>query len=121
MSKFHEFAVGYTAAWCSQDPARVAAHFAPDGSLQVNAAPPAVGREAITAVAISFMTAFPDLVVTMDSLDEANRVYHWTLTGGPVKISGYEQWTLDAAGLILHSLGHFDEADYHRQLACPTS
>jgi hypothetical protein len=115
------FAESYTAAWCSQDPAQVAAHFAPNGSLQVNAAPPAVGREAITAVAQSFMTAFPDLAVAMDSLDEANLVYHWTLTGGHVKISGYEQWTLDAEGLILNSLGHFDEADYQRQLACPTS
>ena len=111
-----KFAESYTAAWCSQDPAKVAAHFSPEGSLQVNDAPPAVGREAITAVAQSFMTAFPDLVVTMDSLDEANAIYHWTLTGGPVKISGYEQWTLDAQGLIMKSLGHFDEADYKRQL-----
>jgi hypothetical protein len=65
------------------------------------------------------MAAFPDLAVTMDSLDEANLVYHWTLTGGPVRISGYEQWTLDSGGLILQSLGHFDEAEYQRQLARP--
>jgi hypothetical protein len=111
-----KFAESYTAAWCSQDPAQVAAHFASNGSLQVNQSAPAVGREAITAVAQSFMTAFPDLKVAMDSLDEATLTYHWTLTGGPVKISGYEQWTLDAGGLILQSLGHFDEADYQRQL-----
>ncbi len=116
-----KFAESYTAAWCSQDPAQVAAHFAPNGSLQVNQSPAAVGRDAITAVAQIFMTAFPDLKVAMDSLDESTLTYYWTLTGGPVKISGYEQWTLAPDGLILQSLGHFDEADYHRQLQCPTS
>jgi hypothetical protein len=30
---------------------------------------------------------------------------------------GYEQWTLDDDGLILQSLGHYDEAEYQRQLS----
>ncbi len=47
-----EFATRYTAAWCSQDPASVAAFFAEDGSLAVNEDAPAKGREAITAVAM---------------------------------------------------------------------
>lgn len=42
-----EFAARYTAAWCSQDPASVAAFFSPGGSLRVNDGPPALGREAI--------------------------------------------------------------------------
>jgi hypothetical protein len=73
------------------------------------------------------MTAFPDLRVTMDgaSLDGERAVYHWTLTGtdtGPggngkaVRISGHEEWTIGADGLIARSLGHFDEAEYRRQL-----
>jgi hypothetical protein len=73
------------------------------------------------------MTAFPDMVVRMDavSLDGDHAVYRWTLTGtntGPggtgktVRISGYEEWTLGADGLIAKSLGHFDEAEYQRQL-----
>lgn len=41
----------YTAAWCSMDPVRVAAHFAPNGSLAINGGTPAVGRNAITATA----------------------------------------------------------------------
>lgn len=45
------FAEAYTAAWCSMDPDRVAAHFAPNGSLEINGGTPAVGRDAIAVVA----------------------------------------------------------------------
>ena len=44
-----DFAQRYTAAWCSQDAASVAAFFSTDGSLSVNDNPPAVGRPAISA------------------------------------------------------------------------
>lgn len=120
-------AARYTSAWCSQDPASVAAYFAESGTLTINAGPPAVGRAAIAASAQSFMTSFPDLVVTMDDLrvDGRTAVYHWTLSGtntGPggtgnrVRVSGREEWTLDADGRIETSLGHFDEHEYARQL-----
>ena len=122
-----EFATRYTAAWCSQNAASVAECFTEEGSLKINDGTPSVGRTAITAAAQSFMTAFPDMVVTMDgvSLDGDQAVYRWTLTGtntGPdgtgnaVRISGYEEWTIGANGLIAESRGHFDEADYERQL-----
>ena len=73
------------------------------------------------------MTALPDLVVMMDdvSLDGNHAVFRWTLTGtntgpggtgNPVRISGYEEWTLGADHLIAESRGHFDAADYQRQL-----
>ena len=121
------FATNYTAAWCSQDAARVASFFAEHGSLKINAGPPAIGRTAITASAQGFMTAFPDMVVRMDelSLDGGHVVYHWTLTGtntGPggtgqtVRFSGYEEWTIGADGLIAESRGHFDKAEYQHQL-----
>jgi hypothetical protein len=122
-----EFATKYTAAWCSQDAARVASFFAGNGSLQINEGEPSVGRIAIAEAAQGFMTAFPDMVVTMDDVsgDGGSAVYRWTLTGtntGPggtghaVRISGFEEWTIGADGLILKSLGHFDEAEYQRQL-----
>lgn len=122
-----EFAKRYTAAWCSQEPARVAAFFAENGSLKINEGSPAVGRAAIQAAAQGFMTDFPDLTVEMDELQQEGDdfVYRWTLTGtnnGPggtgnaVRISGYEEWTIGADGLIQKSLGHFDEAEYQRQL-----
>jgi hypothetical protein len=121
------FAIRYTEAWCSQDPAQVASFFAGNGSLKINDGEPAVGRAAITEAARSFMTAFPDLVVEMDRLERLGNQYryHWTLkgsntgpggTGRKVKISGYEEWTIGADGLIARSLGHFDAADYDRQI-----
>jgi nuclear transport factor 2 (NTF2) superfamily protein len=124
----HDFATRYTAAWCSQDPARVASFFSEDGSLTINDGTPAVGRAAIAASARGFMTAFPDLLVTFDRLGflDGRPTYHWTLTGpntGPggtgrkVRISGYEEWTFGADGLIAGSLGWFDAAEYDRQLA----
>ncbi len=78
-----DFAARYTAAWCSQDPARLSAFYSPDGSLTINSGAPAVGRTAIAEVARSFMTAFPDMRVSMDdSIVRGDRAeYHWTLTG----------------------------------------
>jgi uncharacterized protein (TIGR02246 family) len=125
--RLRDFARRYTEAWCSQDPERVAAHYAPDGSLTINDGPPAVGRAAIADAARSFMAAFPDLQVLMDDLrlEGESAEYHWTLVGtntGPggsgrqVQISGFEEWTIGDDGLVAASLGHFDEAEYQRQL-----
>jgi SnoaL-like protein len=121
------FGTRYAAAWCSGNAASVAAFFEESGSLQINAGPPSVGRAAITAAAQSFMTAFPDMVVSMDEMRarEGGAVFCWTLVGtntGPggagkrVRISGYEEWKFGENGLVSESKGHFDELDYHRQL-----
>jgi uncharacterized protein (TIGR02246 family) len=121
------FGEDYAVAWRSMDPHRVAAHFTPDGSLAVNDGAPAVGREAIAATARGFYTALPDMQVYMDDLvlDGPRVEFHWTFTGtntGPggtgnaVRISGFEDWTI-VDGLIARSLGHFDAAEYARQLA----
>ncbi len=121
------FARDYTTAWSSQTPDNVAAHFAEDGSLTVNNGTPAVGRIAIAKVAERFMTAFPDMVLTMDSLPTTEKgiEYHWTLsgtntgsngTGKKVRISGVEIWQFDNQGLIKESKGSFDEEEYNRQL-----
>jgi steroid delta-isomerase-like uncharacterized protein len=126
-AKLNDFAARYTAAWCSQNASRVASFFADQGSLKINSGSPSIGRAAITAAAQSFMTAFPDLVVRMDRLDVdgGRTTYHWTLTGTnsapggtgkAVRISGYEQWRIGSDGLIAESKGHFDEAEYERQL-----
>ena len=117
----------YTAAWNSRNPASVATFHREDSFLQVNDGDPAVGHDAITGVARDFMEAFPDMVLEMDSLrvTPGGAEYHWTFRGtntGPggtgmaVRFSGYEEWTLDDDGLLTQSLGHFDEAEYARQL-----
>jgi hypothetical protein len=73
------------------------------------------------------MTAFPDMVVTLDNVtsEGGHVVFRWTLTGtntGPggtgkaVHISGFEEWTFGADGLIAASKGHFNQAEYLRQL-----
>src|SRR6266536_2917912 len=122
-----KFAKRYAEAWCSQNPEKVAAFFAEPGSISINTGPPAVGRVAIAKEAQAFMTTFPDMVVTMDKVvhEEEGTKFHWTLTGtntGPggtgkrVRISGYELWQFDNAELIENSKGHFDSAEYERQL-----
>ena len=128
------FASRYAAAWGSQQPDSVAAYLADDGSLTINGGDAAVGRPAIADAARAFMTAFPDMVVTMDSLgaasDGRSATFYWTLvgtntgpggSGHPVRISGREEWTLGEGGLIARSRGHFDEAEYQRQLQGPTA
>jgi predicted ester cyclase len=105
----------------------VAEHYAPDGSLTINDGPPSVGRAAIAEAARAFMVAFPDMRVLIDDLlmhgDKAE--YRWTLVGtntGPggtgrrVRISGFEEWSMGDDGLIASSLGHYDQAEYERQL-----
>jgi predicted ester cyclase len=121
--ELNSFAEHYAQAWCSQKPENVAAFYAKNGSIAVNGGTPAP----IIEVARSFMRDFPDMVVTFDKFEpRADAVaFHWTLTGtnsGPggsgnrVRISGYELWKIDTDGLIAESQGHFDAADYEKQL-----
>ena len=125
--ELHDFARRYTEAWCSGDPVRVAEHYAADGSLTINEGTPSVGRAAVTEAARSFMDAFPDLRVLMNDvrLGESGIEYRWTLvgtntgpggTGNRVRIRGYEEWTFDDEGLIADSQGHYDQAEYDRQI-----
>jgi len=125
--ELNDFATRYAAAWSSRNPANVAAFYSDRGTLTVNEGMPSVGRAAITETVRGFMTAFPDMVVKMDhvSQDGGHAIFRWTWTGtntGPggtgksVRISGYEEWTIGADGLIAESNGHYDEAEYQRQL-----
>ena len=127
MGELNAFAQRYAAAWSSQDPERLASFYTENGFLQINEGTPSVGREAITETARSFMAAFPDMVVRLIELrrvnDEVEFHWHWTGTftgpggnGNAVDLRGYEQWTLNDDGLILQSLGHYDEAEYQSQL-----
>ena len=122
-----DFANRYAAAWSSQNPASLAAFYTEDGSLTVNSGAPSVGRAAITRTAQEFMTAFPDMVVKRKGVVQDGRhvIFRWIWTGtntGPggtgkhVWIEGYEEWTFGANGLIAESKGHYDEAEYARQL-----
>jgi predicted ester cyclase len=115
-----ELARSYTEAWCSHDPARVAAHYAPGGTIAINGGKPA----GIAEVAGSFIAAFPDIEVCMDDLVIKDDVveYRWTFTGTSaetgkgVRVPGYEEWTIGADGRIASSRGNYDQAEYERQL-----
>lgn len=115
-----EFAKRYAKAWCSHNPESVAAFFAENASLTVNGGPATPALE----IARGFMRDFPDMIVTFDKLEtRADRTaFHWRLTGTyaetgkRVRISGYELWKIDDAGLIAKSNGHFDTEEYERQL-----
>ena len=121
------FAKSYAQVWCSQRPNFVSYFFAEDGVLQINEGEPAEGTEAITNVAKGFMDAFPDMIVSMDSLvtkfDKTR--FYWTLTGtnngtngtgNKVNIIGFEEWNINKEGLIQESKGYFDNKEYERQL-----
>jgi nuclear transport factor 2 (NTF2) superfamily protein len=118
-----DFARSYTDAWCRHDPAKVAEHYAPGGTIAVNGGAPTE----ITDVARSFMTAFPDIQVFMDDVVVKDKAieFHWTFvgtntgpggTGNRVRISGFEEWTFNDDGLVAESQGHYDQAEYDRQL-----
>jgi len=115
-----EFAKRYAKAWCSHNPESVAAFFAENASLTVNGGPPTPALE----IARGFMRDFPDMIVTFDRLEprKDRTAFHWTLTGtyagtgNHVRISGYELWKIDNAGLIAESSGHFDAAEFEHQL-----
>jgi predicted ester cyclase len=114
------FAERYAKAWCSHNAENVAAFYAENASLTVNRGPPTPALQ----VARGFMRDFPDMTVTFDKLEpRADRIaFHWTLTGthagtgNHVRISGYELWKINNAGLIAESSGYFDAAEYKRQL-----
>ena len=120
-----KMAEAYTAAWCSGDPAAVAAHYAPDGEIIINKGTPHSGTEAITAMAAAFHGAFPGLTVLCDEVrsNGSHAIYVWTLegthkeSGNFVRLKGWEEWDLDADLKIAASRGWFDAEDEARQIA----
>ena len=91
--------------------------------IAINGGPPTEVAE----VARSFMATFPDLHLLMDDVVVKDGLveFHWTCSGtntGPggtgnrVRFSGVEAWTFGENGLVAASQGHYDQADYERQL-----
>jgi predicted ester cyclase len=125
--KMFAFGTQYTAAWNSKNPEKMASFYAENGSLSVNNGTPSVGRIQLAETARSYMEAFPDMKLTMDSLvaDDDTYRYHWTFTGtntglggtgNKVIFSGFERWTMNEEGLVQESIGTYDAQDYNKQL-----
>ena len=127
LNKLTTFAMRYATAWSNQYPTAFSLFYADNGSLAVNDGEPSVGRNEVEKKAREFMTAFPDMLVRLVEirLENDHVVFHWHWTGtntGPggtgnsVDLHGYEEWTINSDGLIQQSLGHYDDAEYQRQL-----
>jgi hypothetical protein len=127
LNSLREFAKGFAAAWSSQNAAGVAACYSPGGSRGMNGAEPYVGRAAIEVAVQQFMTAIPDLQITLDDIVVVggNPEFHWTMSGvnsGPggtgqrVSVKGIEEWRMGEDGLIAESKGHFSIAEFARQI-----
>ena len=118
-------AADYTAAWNSGSAEAVASFYAPEGTIVINRGTPWEGRAGIAAMASGFFADVPDLSLTCDGLRIAGDhvAYLWTFTGhhaktrNPLRITGWEEWDLDAAGKVTASRGWYDAADYARQVA----
>ena len=123
--KPNELAAAYTAAWNTGRPSEVAAFFAPDGVIVINAGEPWKGRAGVAEMARGFYADIPDLQLSCDGLKTAGNhmAYQWTFTGNhsatgnALTVSGWEEWDLDGTGMITLSRGWFDGDDYARQSA----
>lgn len=118
-------AEAYTAAWNSGSAEAVAAFYAEDGGIVINRGTPWRGRDGVAAMAAGFFADVPDLRLACDGVRAAGDhvVYLWTFTGHhagtqrPLRITGWEEWDLDAAGGVAASRGWYDADDYARQVA----
>ena len=106
-------------------PDAVASFYEPEGLITINNGDPIVGRAAIADMALDFYRAFPNLLVHLDDIRTSGRdaIFVWTLegrhseTGNDVRVGGWEEWQLSDNVLVSRSRGHFDVADYDRQIA----
>ncbi|MFA3920927.1 nuclear transport factor 2 family protein [Ruegeria hyattellae] len=120
-----EKAARYAAAWSSNEPEQVAGHFAQNGSAVLNAGAPIQGRADIAEnYAAPFFRDFPNSNVLVHDFRLSGN--HGLFTGmlvappylgmPPVRLLGWEEWTLDDNGLIRASLVWFDHDEHARQV-----
>ena len=121
--KAKQMADAYTAAWNSGSAQAVADFYAKDGGIVINRGEPWQGRDRVAQMATGFFTDVPDLKLVCDGLRCAGDhvVYLWTFTGThsgtkrPLRVSGWEEWDLDADYKVRASRGWYDADDYTRQ------
>lgn len=113
----------YTAAWNSGSAEAVAAFYAEDGSIVINRGTPWEGRSGVAQMAAGFFADVPDLTLVCDGVRVAGAhvAYLWTFTGthassgNALRVSGWEEWDLDADHKVKASRGWFNADDYARQ------
>lgn len=123
--ELREIADAYTAAWNSGSPDAVASFYAEAGAIVINRGSPWEGRSGVAQMAAGFFADVPDLTLVCDGIRVAGDhvAYLWTFTGNhaatghPLRVSGWEEWELDADDKVMASRGWFDADDYTRQTA----
>jgi uncharacterized protein (TIGR02246 family) len=118
-----QIADAYTAAWNSGSADAVAMFFAEDGRIVINRGSPWEGRAGVAQMAAGFFADVPDLTLVCDGIRVAGDhvAYLWTFTGThagsgrALRVSGWEEWDMDADGKVTASRGWFDADDYARQ------
>ena len=121
--KAKQMADAYTAAWNSGMAQAVAEFYAKDGGIVINRGEPWQGRDRVAQMASGFFSDVPDLQLVCDGLRCAGDhvVYLWTFTGThsgtkrPLRVSGWEEWDMDADYKVRASRGWYDADDYTRQ------
>jgi len=121
--RVRQVAAAYTAAWNSGSADAVAEFYAPDGRIVINRGQQWEGRAGVAEMAAGFFADVPDLNLVCDGLRIAGNhvVYLWTFTGthaatgNALRVSGWEEWDLDADQRVTSSRGWFDPDDYARQ------
>ena len=94
-----------------------------DGGIVINRGEPWQGRDRVAQMAAGFFSDVPDIKIVCDGLRCAGDhvVYLWTFTGThagtkrPLRVSGWEEWDLDADYKVKASRGWYDADDYARQ------
>lgn len=120
-----KLADAHCAAWTSSLAGKVAQRYSEPTSFAMNRGDPMTSRAEITEMASGFMSEFPDLKLTCDTVLVADHhiVYAWTFegrhvgTGNLVRFSGWEEWDLDDDLQVTKSLGWYDIDDYNQQVA----
>ena len=124
-TKIAKIARNYEAAWNSGDPEKVSACYAEHGSIVINRGTPWQGRAKVSEMAAGFYADVNDMRVILDELRIAGDhvAFIWTFTGrhaasgNSLNVKGWEEWDLDADGLVTQSKGWFDPDDYARQVS----
>ena len=122
-NKAKQMADAYTAAWNSGSAQAVAEFYAKHGGIVINRGEPWQGRDRVAQMAAGFFSDVPDLKLVCDGLRCAGDhvVYLWTFTGThsgtrrPLRVSGWEEWDLDADYKVKASRGWYDTDEYARQ------
>ena len=118
-----QIADAYTEAWNSGSVEAIAEFYATDGGIVINRGEPWQGRARVAEMAAGFFADVPDLKLVCDGLRCAGDhvVYLWTFTGThsgtrkPLRVSGWEEWDLDADYKVKASRGWYDADEYRRQ------